>query len=242
MVEENVQSLQEMNKKDSFVAGVHACLPTILGYLSIGFAAGVVEKTAGLSILEIALISLLMYAGSGQFIAASMIAASYSLTAIVMMIFFINLRHLLMSASMVPYFKNLTVKQNILIGSQITDETFGVATTEINNKNVNRYYWMLGLNLAAYINWVFANILGGLFGELISNPKALGIEFALPAMFAGLLILQLISRGKLRVDFIVIVISITLVAFIHLIIPGSWVVILATIIATTVGMLIQKWK
>lgn len=242
MVEENVQSLQEMNKKDSFAAGVHACLPTILGYLSIGFAAGVVEKTAGLSILEIALISLLMYAGSGQFIAASMIAASYSLTAIVMMIFFINLRHLLMSASMVPYFKNLTVKQNILIGSQITDETFGVATTEINNKNVNRYYWMLGLNLAAYINWVFANILGGLFGELISNPKALGIEFALPAMFAGLLILQLISRGKLRVDFIVIVISVILVAFIHLIIPGSWVVILATIIATTVGMLIQKWK
>ena len=56
------------NDEESFWQGVKDCVPTLLGYLSIGFAAGVVEKTAGLSMMEIALMSLLLYAGSGQFI------------------------------------------------------------------------------------------------------------------------------------------------------------------------------
>src|SRR5690606_22248911 len=58
-----------------FVQGVKDCLPTVLGYLSIGFAAGVVERTAGFSLLEIALLSLLLYAGSAQFITAGMMMA-----------------------------------------------------------------------------------------------------------------------------------------------------------------------
>lgn len=55
-----------------FRKGIIDCLPTVLGYLSIGFAAGVVERTAGFSMLEIALFSLLLYAGSAQFISAGM--------------------------------------------------------------------------------------------------------------------------------------------------------------------------
>ncbi len=75
-------------KDDTFIQGVKDCIPTLLGYLSIGFAAGVVEKTAGLSLAEIALLSLLLYAGSAQFIFAGMITASYSVTAMIFTIFF----------------------------------------------------------------------------------------------------------------------------------------------------------
>ena len=46
---------------ESFLQGVKDCIPTLLGYLSIGFAAGVLGKTSGLSITEITLMSLLSY-------------------------------------------------------------------------------------------------------------------------------------------------------------------------------------
>ncbi|MGF7047812.1 putative branched-subunit amino acid permease [Paenibacillus sp. DS2015] len=99
---------QTLNSLDSFLQGVKDCVPTLLGYLSIGFAAGVVGNTSGLSIAEIALMSALLYAGSGQFIAAGMIAASSSVSAIIFTIFFINLRHLLLSAALAPQFKRLS--------------------------------------------------------------------------------------------------------------------------------------
>jgi predicted branched-subunit amino acid permease len=97
-----------VRREDSFLQGIKDCIPTVLGYLSIGFAAGVVEKTAGLSVLEIALMCLLIYAGSAQFIAAGMIVAKGSIAAIIFTIFFVNLRHLLMSAALSPYFRHLT--------------------------------------------------------------------------------------------------------------------------------------
>ena len=79
--------------------------------------------------------SLILYAGSGQFIAAGMIATSSSLTAIIITIFFVNLRHILLSAALAPYFRHLSPFRNMLVGSLLTDETFGVAISEAAKKN-----------------------------------------------------------------------------------------------------------
>ncbi len=229
-------------EEEGFWKGVKDCVPTLLGYLSIGFAAGVVEKTAGLSITEIALISLLLYAGSGQFIAAGMIAAAHPISAIVFTIFFVNSRHLLLSAALAPYFKNQTMKQNIITGALLTDETFGVAITNALNKKQLNYKWMLGLNIAAYSNWVLANIAGGFLGQWISNPEKYGLDFALPAMFIGLLILQIMSQKKYFVNIMVGISAIGIIIISSFLFPGSAGVIIATIVASTIGMVIEKWK
>src|SRR3954452_9793422 len=133
-----------LNEEESFWKGVKDCVPTLLGYLSIGFAAGVVEKTAGLSIAEIALMSILLYAGSGQFIAAGMIAASNPISAIIFTVFFINLRHLLLSAAIAPYFQHLSPWKNLSVGSLLTDETFGVAINQAQHIKQISYKLMLG--------------------------------------------------------------------------------------------------
>jgi 4-azaleucine resistance transporter AzlC len=229
-------------EESSFFTGVRDCLPTVLGYLSIGFAAGVVEKTAGLSIVEIGLISLLLYAGSGQFIAAAMIGANSPALAIIFTIFFINLRHLLMSAAISPYFRHLTTLKNIFIGSLLTDETFGVAMNEAASKKWLSEKWMYGLNIAAYLNWFIANIAGAFFGAWISNPEKFGLDFALPGMFIGLLVLQMASRRKLLRDVIVALSAVAIVVGVSLVTSGSVGVIVATIIASTIGMAVEKWK
>ena len=228
---------------EGFWKGIKDCVPTMLGYLSIGFAAGVVEKTAGLSIAEIALMGLLLYAGSGQFIAAGMIAASNPISAIVFTVFFINLRHLLLSAAVSPYFRHLPPWKNMVVGSLLTDETFGVAINHLQNKRQASYRWMLGLNISAYLNWVIANIAGGYFGKWIPNPEAFGLDFALSGMFIGLLVIQILSQKKYFVDIAVAISSVAIVIMVSFFFSsGSAGVIVATILASTIGMVIERWR
>src|SRR5690625_3010876 len=228
--------------QDGFWDGVRACVPTLLGYLSIGFAAGVVGKTAGLSLVEITLMSLLIYAGSAQFIATGMIAANGSVLAIIVTIFFVNLRHLLLSAAISPYFRHLTPLRNTFIGALLTDETFGVAMNETINKNSIGERWMHGLNITAYINWLIANLAGAFFGQWITNPEQFGLDFALASMFIGLLVLQMASRRKFLIDIIVAVIAIVIAVGVSLISTSSVGVIVSIIVASTIGMVVQKWE
>lgn len=238
----DMDTLSAQKHEDSFLKGVKDCAPTLLGYLSIGFAAGVVQKTAGLSLAEIALMSLLLYAGSAQFIAAGMIASSLSAPSIIMTIFFVNLRHLLLSAALSPYFRHLSPLKNMLIGSLLTDETFGVAINETMKKKSISERWMHGLNITAYLNWFIANMAGAYFGQWISNPEQFGLDFALPAMFIGLLVLAMLSRSKIVLDAAVAISAALIALGVCLFVSGSLGVIAATIMASTIGMVLEKWK
>ncbi|MBC8062973.1 MAG: AzlC family ABC transporter permease [Clostridiaceae bacterium] len=226
----------------TFWEGIKDCIPTLLGYLSIGFAAGVVEKTAGLSIAEITLMSLLLYAGSAQFISAGMIMAAAPVTTIIFTVFFVNLRHLLLSAAISPYFKTLPHFKNIIVGSELTDETFGVSIKHGNKYNSISYKWMLGLNITAHLNWILATIIGGLLGSWIPNPTAFGLDFALPAMFIGLLILQIAESSEIIKEIIIIISSVATVLIANYFSPGNISVIIATILAATVGMVVKRCK
>lgn len=227
---------------NSYLQGFKDCIPTLLGYLSIGFAAGVVERTAGFSLLEIGLISLLLYAGSGQFIAAGMLAAASPILSIIVTIFFVNARHLLLSAAIAPYFKGLSLGKSFFIGSLLTDETFGVAAAKATEQKQLGYKWMVGLNITAYLFWCAANVVGGLVGDWIAEPEKLGLDFALPGMFIGLLALQWISRKKYKLDFMVVVAAAVTLMAVSTVLPGSAAVIIAIIAAATVGMVIERWK
>ncbi len=155
------QAHMTLQSDDSFQQGVKDCLPTVFGYLSIGIAAGVIAKTAGFSVIEIAFMSTLIYAGSAQFILAGMYAAGAPASAIIFTVFFVNLRHLLMSAALAPYFTKIPLFKNVIIGSQITDETFGVAVQQAAQKGYLGEKWMMGLNVTAYLNWILATVIGG---------------------------------------------------------------------------------
>ncbi|ASZ62705.1 MULTISPECIES: AzlC family ABC transporter permease [Bacillus] len=242
MSDSALQLKRSAQSQETFMDGVKACLPTVFGYLSIGFAAGVVAKTAGLSVLEIALLSLFLYAGSGQFVTAGMILAGSAITSILFSIFLVNLRHLLFSASLAPYCRKFSAWKNFVIGSQITDETFGVASNHLENRKEASFSWLLGLNITAYINWLLANVLGGIFGGLVTDTESIGMDFALPAMFAGLLVLQILSKTNKALEISIAIFTIFCLIAVNYLMPGMWAVMVTTIIASTVGMVIKKWN
>ncbi len=86
-----------------FVQGVAACLPTVLGYWSIGFAAGGVGTLSGFPFSEVLLLAGLLYAGSAQFLFYGMAAAGAGPLAIATAILLVNIRYLLMSSALAPY-------------------------------------------------------------------------------------------------------------------------------------------
>lgn len=174
-----------------FSEGVQACMPTVLGYLGIGFAAGVVEKGVGMTVVEILLLSLMVYAGSGQFIICGLLAINAPIETIVLTVFLVNLRHFLMSLSIVHHFREESLLNNIGIGTLLTDESYGVLTTTLQEGHKVNAKWMHGLNIAAYSSWCLANVAGGLLGNFIPDPNRFGLDFALTAMFLGLCLFQL---------------------------------------------------
>lgn len=242
MKSEKKQHEPSITGKESFYQGVKDCIPTLLGYLSIGFAAGVVEKTAGLSVAEIILLSLFLYAGSSQFVVAAMVAAGSPVISVIVTVFFVNSRHLLLSAALSPYFRNYSPLKNTLLGAQLTDETFGVAIHRLKDNWRHSDKWMLGLNMTAHLNWVIANAAGAVFGTWIPDPEKYGLNYALPAMFIGLLVLQMTGRKKWFADFTVAAGAVVLFVAFRSVIPGNAAVILSIIFASCIGMVIEQWK
>ena len=231
-----------MSDESGFFSGARAALPVVLGYISIGFAAGVVQRSAGLSVFEVALMSTVLYAGSAQFAAAGMIAASAQPAAVIVTVFFVNLRHLLLSAALAPFFARVPAWKNALIGAQLTDETFVVAWTRLQGRGSVSPAWMAGLNIAAYLSWALATTAGALAGDLVADSRALGFHFALPAMFAALLVLQLASHRSRGRAFAVALFASAGAVGAALALPGHWSIIAATLLGASLGLVLDRWK
>lgn len=224
-----------------FWQGVKDCLPTVLGYLGIGLAAGVVQTSAGMSPFEVLLISMLLYAGSAQFVVAGMIVVGAPIISIVVAIFIVNLRYLLLSASLAPHFQAFSLKQNALNGFLLTDETYGIIANQTLKNTPLQFEWLMGLNLTAYVNWIVANVAGAYFSTWLSNPEKFGMDFALAGMFIGLIVLQFLSRKRWRIDLIVFSTTVVMMLILsQFLTVGGLHIILATVVAATIGMVMKK--
>ncbi|WP_297428766.1 AzlC family ABC transporter permease [Clostridium sp.] len=239
-IPDNSYKREEKNNLDYFIQGIKDCIPTIFGYLSLGLACGVLGKSCGLTIWEAMGMSAFVYGGSSQFIASSMILSSASVPSIIFTIFFVNFRHLFMSASIAPYFKKNSLLKNLFIGLLLTDETFAVASEEGIRKNKINNLWMIGLNITAYINWIVATGIGVLLGSVIPDYKAFGLDFALTAMFIGLLISAIRINLKIKEAIIIIFTAVIILIISTKFVSTSIGVIIAAISGALIGVVIKK--
>ncbi len=214
--------------------GAQAAWPICLGYTPIGLAFGVLAQKAGLSPLEIGLMSLFVFAGSSQFIAISMMGHGAAFAAIVATTFIVNLRHFLMSSSLSLYLKGRSRKFLSFFAYGITDESFAV--------NLGRFQsggWdprrALVVNQMANGAWVVSTVAGGCFGELVPEG-AFGIDYALAAMFLCLLVFQLRGLWYAWTAAITGLLAVVL----SLAIPGNSYVVLASLAGATIGFRLRR--
>ena len=214
--------------------GLTAGWPICLGYLPIGMAFGVLAQKAGLTPLQIGLMSILVFAGSSQFIAVSMLTAGASAPAIITTTFVVNLRHLLMSSALAVYLRSMHRGLLALYAYGVTDESFAVNLPRFNAGN-----WGLSralvVNHAANLTWFISTVAGGIGGRFIPEG-AFGIDYALIAMFICLLIYQI--RELLHLLTAVIA-GLTAVGL-ALLFPGNTHIVIASVVAATLGVVLRR--
>lgn len=229
-------SVVKHEEKNGALAGVVRAVPIILGYLPVAIAFGVLASTAGLSVFSAAAMSLFLYAGSAQLISVGLIETGASVAAITITVFLVNLRHMLMSAYLAPYLSKLTTWQQARFAYEITDETFAVHAAHFRRHGVPPVNQLFALNHSAHLVWIAGTILGAWLGNLLSfDTAAYGIDYALPAMFIALLVMQMENRRHL----VVALIAASLGLFFYLVGMNQLYIILATIIAAACGALLQ---
>lgn len=231
-----------MNGELTVSAATKDTLPTMFGYIGIGMAFGIVGKAAGLSPVLVTLMSIITYAGSAQFVAVSMLATNSPIFSIIFSVFLVNSRMILMSATLAPYFKRESMLKNVIVGSLLTDESFALGMNKLNYSNNHlNFPWFNTANLLAYSTWVLSSLIGAVLGNFISNPEKFGLDFALVAMFIGLLYLQLVSDRSINFNLQLIVVGFVLVAiyFGLMFIPSSLLILLVTLVACTFGVVMK---
>jgi 4-azaleucine resistance transporter AzlC len=184
-----------------FWLGFRAIVPLWAGMIPFAIAYAVTARSAGLSLLDTQLMSLLVFAGSAQFNGANMFLNSVAPVTIVLTTFIINVRHLLYSLSLGQHIK-LSWAQRFIGAHFLTDEAFGVTLAS----GQKTFAYLFGAELSVFVSWNLATLAGSLLSEAIPenlSPEQLGIDFIFPVGFLALLIPLL----RQRVDILVAVLA-----------------------------------
>ena len=227
----------------SFSDGVRASIPTALGYVSIGIACGVVGASSGLSPLEMGLMSAIVYGGSAQFAMCALLLVHAPVVSVVITVFLVNLRNFLMSLHATTIFKDNALGDNILIGTLITDESYGVLLGEVAHNETITSRWMHGNNVMGYISWVLAVTISTYLGQYIPNPEQFGLDFALVGMFIAIFAAQLDSmRLQVPMRKIALILLVVAISYVlsSVVLSESMSVLVATLIGCGVGVMLDE--
>lgn len=224
-------------KSNQALIGMVRAVPIILGYLPIGLAFGVLASTAGVGPSGAVAMSVFVFAGSSQLIAVGMIGAGAEMLAITMTVFLVNLRHMLMSAYLAPYLGGLNRFEQALFSYELTDESFAIHSSYFRQQGVPSKKQLFSLNLSAHLAWIVGTFLGSLLGERLTlDIETYGIDYALPAMFIALLVMQIENNRRLFIAILAAAIGLAL----YLAGMSQLYVIAATVIAASVGAVLKK--
>lgn len=221
-----------------FWKGVISSGPILLGVIPFGITCGIMGLTAGLTSLETILMSLLVFAGASQFIAITMLGAGITgWSMIVFTTLLVNLRHMLMGASLAQYMMRLPLSRQALLSFLLTDEAYAVTISRIDQSGYSAAF-QLGTSLSLYITWALSTITGVLVGSYIPDPLAWGLDFAMPATFLVLLLPRLTDKISIVVCITAGLIAITGALYL----PGKWYMVAACLGAVLIGGLMEGAK
>lgn len=211
-------------------AGFIACLPVAVGVITYGLVYGVLAGQAGMSAAEVVGLSCLVYAGSSQFVVLDMWSAPLPVAAMIITTFAVNLRHVLMGASLPPWFHELSWGRKALSAHFMVDEGWAMTMAAYAKGNTQASY-LLGTGLCLFWAWVGSAWAGLLAGSLLPDPASLGLDFAFTAVFLSLL--AALWRG--RADLPPWVVATVVAVECHHFLPGKWYIILGGLAGGLVG-------
>lgn len=191
-----------------------------------GAAFGAAGVTAGFSILQTCLLSILLFSGASQFAVVGIMGAGGAAISAIATATLLGFRNALYGLQMAPILKVSGLKR--VLAAQITiDESTAVATLQENDEDRKRGFYITGVGV--YIFWNLFTYLGALGASAIGDPSVWGLDAAVPAAFCGLIWPRLKNKKQFLVSAIAIVWALLLTPIAPAGIPIITTVLLAVI-------------
>lgn len=221
------------NKTKAIRAAFPFTIPVLTGYILLGAAYGILMTSNGYGLGWILLMSLVVYAGSAQYVAVTFLTAVFNPLNALMVTLMVNARHLFYGISMLEKYKDSgNIKPYLIFG--LTDETFSIVCASKPPSEVSRRWFYFFITLCNQCYWVLGSVIGGVIGSMVSfNTK--GLDFVLTALFVVIFVDQWKSQ-KIHKPAIIGVLS----SFICLLIFGPDNFIITSMITILLALTIYR--
>jgi 4-azaleucine resistance transporter AzlC len=165
-----------------------------MGYLAIGMAFGLMLQSAGYGVLWAFLMSLTIYAGSGQYLGVSLLAAGAPLTQVAFLTLMVNFRHLVYGLSMLEKFRGMGKRKLYMIFS-LTDETYALLSSAKAPEGIDEHDYYFAISIMNQSYWIAGSVLGAVLGAALGFDTT-GVDFAMTALFLVIAVGQWRAAGS----------------------------------------------
>ncbi len=163
-------------------------IPVFTGYIFIGIAFGVMYAEKGYSFLWAILMSVLVYAGSGQYLAVNFFVPGISFLHIIFMTLMVNVRHIFYGISLLEKFNKIGRKRWYMIFA-LTDETYSLLCTTKIPRDVDAEKFLFAISILDHSYWILGSAIGAIAGTILPINSQ-GIDFAMTALFLVIFVEQ----------------------------------------------------
>jgi 4-azaleucine resistance transporter AzlC len=211
--------------------GARRTIPLAISGFTIGFVFGVLAQQAKLSVVDALLMSGLVYAGASQFVALSLwTTMPFPAITIILTTFVVNMRHLLMGASLRPWFARLPLWKAYISVFFMVDESWALTMSDFAAGGHDAAF-LLGSGLTLFVAWVSSTVIGRTVGTIIQDPAQWGLDFAFTAVFIALLVGMWKGKSNLLPWTVAAIVAIAAAHWL----PGKWYILLGGIAGSVVG-------
>jgi len=223
--------------RNNMLEGLRAEVPLLIGVFPFGLIYGALALNAGLSTAAAQLMSSIIFAGSAQFVTAQLIHDGAPALVIVLTIAVVNLRHMLYSASLAPYLKDLSLRWKVLLSYLLTDEAYAPSVIKYEKEGAGPFthWFLLGAGFSLWFTWQVSTALGIFLGTAI--PEDWPLDFALPLTFIAMVVPVLKNRPM-----VASALSAGIVALLAYHLPFKLGLILAAFAGIAVGTVLEGRK
>jgi 4-azaleucine resistance transporter AzlC len=228
------QSTIPTTRGHEFWRGVREEAPILLGVAPFGLIFGALAIDANISIPAAQAMSSIIFAGASQIIATQMIGAGASALVIVLVVFVVNLRHALYSASVAPHVRHLDSGWKILLAYLLTDEAYAVTISHYNKAGdpSKKHWYFLGAGLTLWSTWQVSTAMGIFIGAQI--PQSWPLDFVLPLTFIAVVVPALKDKAGIAAA-----VTAALVGLLTLGFPFKTGLLVAAFIGILTGLLVE---
>lgn len=193
--------------KNAFKKAFPYTIPVLTGYLFIGIAFGVMYAEKGYSFLWAILMSVMVYAGSGQYLAVNFFVPGISFIQVIFLTLMVNIRHVFYGISLLERFNKIGKSRWYMIFA-LTDETYSLLCTTKVPEGVNESKFLFAISVLDHSYWVLGSAIGAIAGTLLPISSE-GIDFAMTALFVVIFIEQWMERRNRVPELIGVAVAIT---------------------------------